>query len=139
MGNKGFTGPSSLLYHLRLPTAVRSVQPFATLEWLAEPERVVRHRHFGRRSSRPARAPSSTACRCSSTPTWPSCSCGPSKDDDFFYRNAQGDELVYVSEGAGVLESAFGELRLPRRRLRRHPARHPAPLALRDEAACACS
>ena len=34
----------------------------------------------------------------------------PQKDDDFFYRNAQGDELVYVSEGGGVLESAFGEL-----------------------------
>ena len=27
VGNKGFTGPSSLLYHLRLPTAVKSVEP----------------------------------------------------------------------------------------------------------------
>ena len=46
VGNQGFTGPSSLLYHLRLPTAVKSVRPLRALEWVAEPERVVRHRHF---------------------------------------------------------------------------------------------
>ena len=28
----------------------------------------------------------------------------------FFYRNAQGDEVVFVVEGDGVLESSFGEL-----------------------------
>ena len=46
LGNQGFTGPSSLAYHLRLPTAVRSVRPIRGLGWVAEPERVVRHRHF---------------------------------------------------------------------------------------------
>ena len=46
VGNQGFTGPSSLLYHLRLPTAVKSVRPIRGLGWVAEPERVVRHRHF---------------------------------------------------------------------------------------------
>ena len=45
VGNQGFIGLASLLYHLRLPTAVKSVQPIATLEWLPEPERVVRHPH----------------------------------------------------------------------------------------------
>ena len=34
----------------------------------------------------------------------------PRKDDAVFYRNAQGDEVVFVVEGAGVLESSFGEL-----------------------------
>jgi homogentisate 1,2-dioxygenase len=30
--------------------------------------------------------------------------------NDAFYRNAQADEVVYVSDGQGVLESEFGEL-----------------------------
>jgi len=46
IGNQGFVGPSSLLYHLRLPTAVTSVRQLAALEWAPEPERVLRHRHF---------------------------------------------------------------------------------------------
>jgi homogentisate 1,2-dioxygenase len=34
----------------------------------------------------------------------------PRAEDPFLYRNAQGDEIVYVSRGEGVLESQFGEL-----------------------------
>ena len=34
----------------------------------------------------------------------------PTKEDDYFYRNAQGDEVVYVSDGAGVLETQLGEI-----------------------------
>ena len=34
----------------------------------------------------------------------------PTSCDAFLYRNAQGDELVYVAEGAGVVESQMGDL-----------------------------
>jgi homogentisate 1,2-dioxygenase len=34
----------------------------------------------------------------------------PRINDTFFYRNAQGDEVVYVSEGEGMLESVMGSL-----------------------------
>ena len=34
----------------------------------------------------------------------------PLEDDEHFYRNAQGDEVVYVSDGEGVLESPLGSL-----------------------------
>ena len=37
----------------------------------------------------------------------------PLDDDEYFYRNAQGDEIVFVSDGAGVLESPLGEPRVP--------------------------
>ena len=39
VGNKGFTGPSSLLYHLRLPTAVKGVKTLRGLSWATEPDR----------------------------------------------------------------------------------------------------
>jgi len=38
----------------------------------------------------------------------------PEREDEFFYRNAQGDELIFVGEGSGVLESQMGELRFKR-------------------------
>ena len=47
IGNKGFTGPSSLLYHLHQPTPVRAVRTHrATSSGKRDPERQFRHRHF---------------------------------------------------------------------------------------------
>ena len=37
IGNKGFTGPSSLLYHLHQPTPVRAVRALRDLEWQRDP------------------------------------------------------------------------------------------------------
>jgi homogentisate 1,2-dioxygenase len=110
VGNQGFTGPSSLLYHLRLPTAVKSVRPLAELAWTPEPERVVRHRHF--RTAGLATGPSVVRDR---VPLLFNADVAislvrPRKEDAVFYRNAQGDEIVFVVEGEGILESSFGEL-----------------------------
>jgi homogentisate 1,2-dioxygenase len=110
VGNQGFTGPSSLLYHLRLPTAVKSVQPVGALEWVAEPERVVRHRHF--RTAGLSTGPSAVRDR---VPLLYNADVAlslvrPRKEDAVFYRNAQGDEVMFVVEGEGMLESSFGEL-----------------------------
>ena len=110
VGNQGFTGPASLLYHLRLPTVVKSVQQVEALEWAAEPERVLRHRHF--RTAGLATGPSAVRDR---VPLLFNADVAlsivrPRKEDAVFYRNAQGDEVVFVVEGGGTLESSFGEL-----------------------------
>jgi len=108
VGNKGFSGPSSLLYHLRLPTAVKSVRPFRDLSWDAESDRTLRHRHF--RTTPLETGPSAILDR---VPLLFNADVAlemvrPDKEDDFFYRNGQGDEIVFVTEGAGALESSFG-------------------------------
>ena len=77
----------------------------------AEPERVVRHRHF--RTAGLATGPSAVRDR---VPLLFNADVAlslvrPRKEDAVFYRNAQGDEVVFVVEGDGVLESSFGELR----------------------------
>jgi homogentisate 1,2-dioxygenase len=110
MGNEGFTGPSSLLYHLHQPTQVKSARLFKDLEWRGEPEPVLRHRHF--RTAQLSTGPSMVLDR---VPLLFNTEVAlsivqPRQPDDFFYRNAQGDELVFVSDGAGVLESIVGEL-----------------------------
>jgi homogentisate 1,2-dioxygenase len=110
VGNHGFVGPSSLLYHLHAPTAVRSVRDFRELRWDVEAPGALRCRHL--RTAGLGTGPSAVLDR---VPLLWNADVAlllarPERDDDFFYRNGQGDELVYVSEGGGVLESPFGEL-----------------------------
>jgi homogentisate 1,2-dioxygenase len=110
VGNKGFTGPSSLLYHLRLPTVVKSVKMGHGLAWTAEPERIVRHRHF--RTARLETGPSPVLDR---VPLLFNSDVAlsmvrPEKEDTFLYRNGQGDEVVFAAEGEGTLESSFGKV-----------------------------
>jgi homogentisate 1,2-dioxygenase len=110
MGNKGFVGPSSLLYHVQRPTQVRRVQDYKDLKVEAEANRTFRHRHFKTAQLKPG--PSLTMDRI------PVLFNGdvmlsvaaPESEDEFFYRNAQADEVLYISEGGGTLESIMGEL-----------------------------
>jgi len=110
MGNMGFTGPASLVYHVHQPTQVKDVSLVKELTWESDPEPTFRNRHF-RTAGLPA-TPSVTADR---IPLLYNADVAlsfvqPTGDDEHFYRNAQGDEIVYVSDGAGVLESPLGQL-----------------------------
>jgi len=111
MGNKGFTGLSSLLYHVRRPTTILQTRLQKKCNWESESEPVLRMRHFKTHNLSPV-GPSVALNR---TPLLYNKAVAisfaqPSANDDFFYRNSQGDELIFVSDGEGVLESSFGEL-----------------------------
>ena len=111
MGNLGFTGCSSLSYSIRRPTRVLRTSLRRELEWERDADPSLRMRHF--RSHRLAPAGSSAVL--DRTPLLfnadVAISLGrPSRDDEPFYRNAMGDEIVFVTEGGGVLESELGEL-----------------------------
>ncbi|HEY3381944.1 MAG TPA: homogentisate 1,2-dioxygenase [Vicinamibacterales bacterium] len=110
IGNHGFTGPASLLYHLHPPTCVESVRRLGGLDWKSEPDRLLRHRHF--RTARVQAGPSLVFDR---VPILFNADVAlsvarPQRNDDVFYRNAQGDEITYVTEGSGILESPLGLL-----------------------------
>jgi len=110
MGNKGFTGPASLLYHLRPPTAVTAVRHMGPVVYEPDLDPTLRLRHF--RSGRLPRGGSPTLDR---TPLLFNSDVAllhvsPDREDEHFYRNGLGDEIVYVTEGSGVLQSPFGDL-----------------------------
>ncbi len=110
VGNKGFTGPASLLYHLHPPTTVLRVERKREIRWEADPNPALRHRHF-----RTTRLPEGGSPTLDRTPLLFNgdvalLAARPDREDTHFYRNAQGDEVVYVSAGRGVLESQFGDL-----------------------------
>ena len=111
MGNMGFAGLQSLLYTRRRPTAVLRSEPMESPAWRLDPDPTLRMRHL-RTHRLEAGGPSPVLDR---TPLVFNGDVAmslarPTADDDFFFRNSQGDEIVYLSRGRGVLESQFGEL-----------------------------
>ena len=110
MGHEGFVGTSSLLYHTHPPTTVTSARKIRDVVWTADEETSLRHRHF--LTSRIQRGGSPTLGR---IPLLFNSDVGmlyvePDELDAHFYRNSQADEVVYVVEGSGTLESVFGAL-----------------------------
>jgi homogentisate 1,2-dioxygenase len=110
MGNKGFTGPASLLYHVHAPTMVRSVKHLREVRYEEDRDDALRHRHF---KTAGLKAPGS--CTLDRVPllfnndvAW--LFSNPDKQDEHFFRNSMGDECYYISDGEGVVESPFGEL-----------------------------
>lgn len=106
----GFSGAQSLLYHLRPPTQVYKVIEHQAVEVTYEAPGALRHRHL-QTAQTPvggdaiaARIPlmgNSDVCISVARPTEPM---------SYWYRCAQGDELIFVHQGKGVLESQYGIL-----------------------------
>jgi len=110
MGNEGFTGPSSLLYHIRPPTTIKAVTRKRDIVYERDPDQSLKHRHF-----RTARLPEGGSPTLDRIPLLFNQDVAmlfarPDRDDEHWYRNSMGDEVVYVGEGSGVLETQFGEL-----------------------------
>ena len=110
MGHEGFTGTSSLLYHVHPPTTVKSVRRVKETKLEADADQTLHHRHF--LTSRVKQGGSAILDRIPLlfNQDIAMLYVEPDKVDAFYYRNAQADELIYVSKGSGVLETVFGEL-----------------------------
>ncbi len=110
MGNQGFTGPAALLYHIHPPTMVKAVRRLKELTWEADPDQALRHRHFRTAQLAPGGSPTLDRTLLLFNADVAMHFVQPDREDAHWYRNAQGDEIVYVSEGEGVLETQFGDL-----------------------------
>ena len=110
MGHEGFVGTSALLYHTHPPTTYKSARKVRDFVLEADTETSLRHRHF--LTSRVTTGGSATLDR---LPLLFNSDIvmlyvEPDTNDTHFFRNSQADEVVYVVEGSGVLESVYGEL-----------------------------
>src|SRR3954467_2166939 len=113
MGHEGFTGTSALLYHTYPPTTVKSAKRLKELKYEADPDNTLRHRHF--RTSKVKKGGSPTLDRTALlfNNEVAMLYVEPDENDAHFYRNAQADELVYVSRGTGTRETVSGALPSP--------------------------
>jgi homogentisate 1,2-dioxygenase len=109
MGHEGFTGTSSLLYHTEPPTTVTSARRIRTVTLEADDATSLRHRHF-RTATLKGGSPTMDRTPILFNSDIVMSYVAPDVQDEHAYRNSQADELIYVVEGSGVLESVFGAL-----------------------------
>lgn len=110
MGIHGFAGIQSLLYHLRPPTAIQRALDGGAAEVRLEAPGTLRHRLL-----RTATLPPSGDAVDGRVPLMANADLQvsvvrPAEPMAYWYRYAHGDELIFVHEGEGVLESQFGSL-----------------------------
>ncbi|MBA3467760.1 MAG: homogentisate 1,2-dioxygenase, partial [Gemmatimonadaceae bacterium] len=110
VGHEGFTGTSALLYHIHPPTTVKSVRRVREMKLEADPNQTLHHRHFRTSQARKGGSPTMDRTPLLFNQDIAMLYVEPDVNDSHFYRNAQADELVYVSKGKGVLETSYGVL-----------------------------
>lgn len=111
MGIHGFAGIQSILYHLRPPTAVRRVEQVQRVELPYEDAGPLRMRHL--------LSASLPACGDAISGRVPLMGnndvvlhlARPTEPMDYWYKFAHGDDVLFIHEGIGALESQYGVLR----------------------------
>ena len=110
MGTKGFSGVEAILYHHYPPTAILAVEDLGRTEIALEEEGALRHRHLKTAAMKPGGDPISGRRMLLVNSDVRMGVVIPTEEQTYFYRNGEGDELLFVHEGEGVLETSFGNL-----------------------------
>jgi len=110
VGLEGFSGNESILYHLHSPCRVKEIGEFEPLvreEWSPGAHA---HRHLRTYDVAPAGDPVTGRRVLMWNDDVEIALCRPVEQMDGFYRDGAGDEVVFVHEGAGTVETIFGDL-----------------------------
>ncbi|MBM3443348.1 MAG: homogentisate 1,2-dioxygenase [Bacteroidetes bacterium] len=108
---EGFSDDYSLLYHCHPPTRIIHTEPPVSIAPELAEEAMLRHRCFEGFHVLPAkdylasRIPVLVNVDCRISLAAPQESM-----QDYFFKNADADEIVFVHEGSGTLESMYGDL-----------------------------
>jgi homogentisate 1,2-dioxygenase len=111
MGIHGFAGIQSILYHLHPPTRVREIERYRPAELEYEEPGPLRHRLL-RTHDLPAKGDAISG----RVPLMGNADVAlyvsrPAEPMEYWYRFAHGDDVLFVHEGTGTLETQFGTLR----------------------------
>lgn len=108
---EGFSDDYALLYHCHPPTQIIKTEPQQDVSPQVAEEKMLRHRSFEGFHVKPAkdflqsRVPVLVNNDCHIVLAAPQESM-----KDYFYKNADGDEMIFVHEGSGKVKTQYGEL-----------------------------
>jgi homogentisate 1,2-dioxygenase len=108
---EGFSNDYSLLYHVHPPTEIIGTDEAYDIQPRVAEERMLKHR-----SLEGFRIPAAEDYLKSRKPVLVNGDChivlaAPQRSmEDYFYKNADADEMIFIHRGKGVLETMYGEL-----------------------------
>jgi len=107
---RGFSGPMSTLYHVNQPTEVLGFEDRGSVAPVYLEDEPVRHRHLRTGLMEPCGDAVSgrVPLMGNQDVIWNQVVVGDQMDT--YYKNADGDECLFVHDGEGTLESLFGNL-----------------------------
>ncbi|MBO0730499.1 MAG: homogentisate 1,2-dioxygenase, partial [Acidimicrobiaceae bacterium] len=109
MGEEGFSGESSLLYHRHSPSAITAVEPVSVARSPLRANDPVLPWHLQAPKLPSGGDPVTGRHVLLANANVAICWASADRSSDL-YRNAAGDELVYLQSGRAVLESVFGRI-----------------------------
>jgi homogentisate 1,2-dioxygenase len=107
---RGFSGPMSTLYHINLPTEVQGFEDRGSVQIDTLPEEPLRHRHLKTSALKPCGDAISGRIPMMANQDVEWHQLLVAEQMETFYKNADGDECLFIHDGAGVLESMFGSV-----------------------------
>ncbi len=110
LGVHGFAGMQSIAYHINMPTRVAKWEPKGSVSPAYLEHEPLRHRHLKTKLMTPKGDPITgrIALMGNSDVIWQQA--WASEPMEYFYKNADGDDLIFMHDGSGVLESMYGDV-----------------------------
>src|SRR4051812_32888413 len=108
---EGFSNDSSLLYHIHPPTQIIKTEPQRSVAPHIAEEKMLKHRSFDGFKIKPAadylesRIPILVNNDCHIVLAAPTHSL-----TEYFYKNTDADEMIFIHQGSGLLKTMDGEL-----------------------------
>jgi homogentisate 1,2-dioxygenase len=110
-GTEGFAGPTSTLYHIHAPTQVTGWKRlYSTAVEYVEAD-VMRMRHVRSAPLKPKGDPITGRVVLFGNADVEMSVCAPAEAMEYHYKNAMGDECIFVHYGAGTVFTSFGTLK----------------------------
>jgi homogentisate 1,2-dioxygenase len=110
MGVHGFSGIQAILYHLHPPTRVRGVEMLCKVEIPYEEAGALHHRLFLTADVTSGGDAIEARIPMMGNGDVVLSIARPTKAMDYWYKHGQGDDVLFIHDGTGVLETQFGNL-----------------------------
>lgn len=110
-GTEGFVGPTSTLYHIQPPTQVTGWKSLYSTKPAYVEQDVMRMRHLKTASWTPEGDPITGRKVLFGNADCEMAVCVPAEKMDYWYKNGQGDECIFIHFGSGTVYSSMGTLK----------------------------
>jgi homogentisate 1,2-dioxygenase len=108
---EGFSNDYSLLYHIHPPTKIIKCDEAKDVRPIAADEKMLKHRSFEGFKTKPEKDYlESRKAILINQDCHISLAAPQQSMTDYFYKNADADEVIFIHEGSGTLHSCYGDL-----------------------------